>query len=207
MSDSRQRELEHSWKQTGSEEEEAAFLLERVRAGDLELRELELAAFVGHAAAVVATTTPAPQFGSDLANWAEALAQFGKEACARTAICVTWISYEALELGLPDDALSAAEAWAACPCLEHERAADLNPDEADIRTDQSEEAANVVAALEEDDSYGPGFYLSCCLDHVPKERLPEARDRIRSELSSWALGSGDPVRARVKARQMKVADG
>lgn len=51
MSDSKLRELERRWLATRSPVEEAAFLLERVRVGDLGRDCLELAAFYGHQAA------------------------------------------------------------------------------------------------------------------------------------------------------------
>ena len=45
--DSRLRELEREWKGTGSVEDEAAYLLERVRVDDLAKEKLELAAYCG----------------------------------------------------------------------------------------------------------------------------------------------------------------
>ncbi|MDC3379526.1 hypothetical protein OAX78_04520 [Planctomycetota bacterium] len=54
MSDERLRELERRWKETQAVEDEAAYLLERVRAGDLEQEKLELAAYCGHEGAQAA---------------------------------------------------------------------------------------------------------------------------------------------------------
>ena len=51
MSDQKLRELERRWRETGSVEDEAAYLRERVRVGDLTQERLELAAYLGHAAA------------------------------------------------------------------------------------------------------------------------------------------------------------
>jgi hypothetical protein len=48
VSDARLRELERRWKETGSVDDEAAYLLERVRVGDLTRERLELAAYCGH---------------------------------------------------------------------------------------------------------------------------------------------------------------
>ena len=48
MSDTKLRELERRWKETGAVEDEAAYLLERVRVGDLTQERLELAAYCGH---------------------------------------------------------------------------------------------------------------------------------------------------------------
>ncbi|MDC3379337.1 hypothetical protein OAX78_03545 [Planctomycetota bacterium] len=54
MSDERLRGLERRWKETQAVEDEAAFLLERVRVGDLEQEKLELAGFCGSASALLA---------------------------------------------------------------------------------------------------------------------------------------------------------
>ncbi len=47
MSDSKLRELERRWRETGSVEDEAAYLRERVRVGDLTEERLEVAAYWG----------------------------------------------------------------------------------------------------------------------------------------------------------------
>lgn len=51
MSDDTLRDLERRWKQSGCSKDEAAFLRGRARRGDLAQRDLELAAYLGHAAA------------------------------------------------------------------------------------------------------------------------------------------------------------
>ena len=58
MSDQRLRELERRWRETGSVEDEAAYLRERVRVGDLTQERLELAAYCGHEGATRATEVP-----------------------------------------------------------------------------------------------------------------------------------------------------
>ena len=55
MSDARLRELERRWRESGSTEDEAAYLRERVRVGDLTQERLELAAYCGHEGALRAT--------------------------------------------------------------------------------------------------------------------------------------------------------
>ncbi|MBX3467656.1 MAG: hypothetical protein KF878_12295 [Planctomycetes bacterium] len=52
MSDVRLRELEGRWRQTGAVEDEAAYLMERVRVGDLTQERLVLAASCGHEGAL-----------------------------------------------------------------------------------------------------------------------------------------------------------
>jgi hypothetical protein len=51
VSDERLRELERRWTETGSVEDEAVFLLERVRAGVLRQGDLWVAALLGSPAA------------------------------------------------------------------------------------------------------------------------------------------------------------
>lgn len=51
MSDTKLREAERRWKEAGSTESEAAFLLERVRVGNLACERLEVAAYCGQEAA------------------------------------------------------------------------------------------------------------------------------------------------------------
>jgi hypothetical protein len=62
MSDTKLRALERRWKETGTAADEATYLLERVRVGDLTQERLELAAYCGHAAArrAAGSTAPAP---------------------------------------------------------------------------------------------------------------------------------------------------
>ena len=54
MTDETLRQLEREWKETNSDIDEAAYLQERVRAGDLDAQALELAAQLGHSAATIA---------------------------------------------------------------------------------------------------------------------------------------------------------
>lgn len=58
MSDERLREAERRWRETGAVEDEARYLLERVRAGDLAPERLELAARCGHRSAARALGRP-----------------------------------------------------------------------------------------------------------------------------------------------------
>jgi hypothetical protein len=75
VSDTKLRELERRWKETGSPDDEAAYLLERVRVGALSRERLELAAYCGHEGArrAVGRETTAladwPSFVNGLANW------------------------------------------------------------------------------------------------------------------------------------------
>lgn len=60
MSDQRLRELERRWRETGDVKDEASFLVERRRAGELTQERLELAACCGHEGARLALGATAP---------------------------------------------------------------------------------------------------------------------------------------------------
>lgn len=83
MSDTKLRDLERRWKETGAVEDEAAYLLERVRVGELTRERLELAAYCGHEAACTLATV---QSESDLMQWVVGLHRWGIEALVRAAI-------------------------------------------------------------------------------------------------------------------------
>lgn len=70
MSDESLRELERQWTQeTGSLEAEAAFLLERMRMGQLSQDRLEVAAYFGQPAARAALSLPPPLGEQAVKNW------------------------------------------------------------------------------------------------------------------------------------------
>jgi hypothetical protein len=90
MGDEKLRDLERRWRQTGSVGDEAAYLLERVRVGDLLPTKLELAAYCGHAGASRACNQSAlrsqPRASDDLGEWSTELAPWGREALVVAAI-------------------------------------------------------------------------------------------------------------------------
>lgn len=104
MADERLRELERRWRETGAPGDEAAFLLERVRAGTLAREKLELAAWCGHAAALLATDLePAPP-QQMLTAWAGDLVKWTDD---RTAMSIARAAAGRALLGVPDAAQEA----------------------------------------------------------------------------------------------------
>lgn len=108
MSDSHLRDLERRFKETGAVEDEALHLGGRVRAGELSQERLQLAAFLGHAAAravlvdgehdnLVEMSTLGALF-----TWTEEIAdRVGKEALLRMSIALARMSLSlSHELGL-----------------------------------------------------------------------------------------------------------
>lgn len=97
MSDERTRSLERLWRETNDPRDEAAYLRERLRVGDLTPERLELAAYCGRPGAVVAVgRMPAvsPPFAGemallpegdwrDLGRWVLGLARWGHSLPAR----------------------------------------------------------------------------------------------------------------------------
>jgi hypothetical protein len=97
MAETRLRQLERRFRATGSVEDEAAYLQERVRVGDLGERSLELAAYLEHPAARLACslrkerregllvrlaralTGQAPEFR----RWSRGLVGYGKQPALR----------------------------------------------------------------------------------------------------------------------------
>jgi hypothetical protein len=73
MSDTKLRALERRWKETGTVEDETAYLQERVRAGTLSQETLERAARCGHAAAILVAGVRGPETATSSArpwtNW------------------------------------------------------------------------------------------------------------------------------------------
>jgi hypothetical protein len=122
MSDAKLRDLERRWKETGTVEDEAAYLLERVRVGDLSRERLELAAYCGHEAArrAVGPTAADAARHADTAEWYAGIRRWGTEPLARGAVAaVAWActAYKSLR---PDDprcglAIEAARRWCVRP--------------------------------------------------------------------------------------------
>lgn len=129
MTNSRLRELERRWRKGASPDEEARYLLERVRVGDLSAEQLRLAGHCGHAGAnralgILANEEPL------LCDWCFALTKWGREAAARAALaaCHHLLQRWTWQHASPDLArvLRAGEVCATCPSTEHRtRAVDL----------------------------------------------------------------------------------
>lgn len=84
MSDERLRQLERRWRETSAVEDEAAYLLERVRAGTLTQEQLELAAYCGHRAA--RSLCQSVESPAELIDWTRGLSRWAAEAPKRAAV-------------------------------------------------------------------------------------------------------------------------
>lgn len=124
MTDSRLRELERRWKETGSPKDEELYLRECLRTGRLSEEQLALAAFCTHSVAQVILDYQAPIQPDTLREWVEGLSHWGKMCSIRAAIAAAqsclhrWTRYP--EDNRPQEALNAVIAWIHCPCAEHQ---------------------------------------------------------------------------------------
>ena len=123
MSDARLRELERRWKETGSADDEGAYLLERVRVGDLTRERLELAAYCGHEGArrAVGDVSECP---GEPAHWLGGFLRWGAEAFTKAVLAVVPPLHRRLwsdnpYLPVSGDFFAAAQRWCECPCQPH----------------------------------------------------------------------------------------
>ena len=190
MSDQRARDLEREWKQTGTVEAEAGYLLERVRAGELPRERLELAAYCGNEAACVATRSAAPPYTLDPRIWIMGLARGRTVVAWRAALAVLAAAPHAadrvLDLGVdsptPEELIRVVSEWLLAP----ERTLDCTipmhgwPVERPLRE--------------------PPVWLEALAiigDATHSLGGDSALGLIRQELTNWALGLADRVRERL----------
>lgn len=135
MSDAKLRELERRWRESGAADDEAAYLLERVRVGELPRDRLDLAAHCGYTAAQMASGYARPSAAIDDAEssersiyeWTQGLVQFGKAALVRAAVAGAECVRQAWDNGVEHNpwrdqattAWKAARKWLECPCDAH----------------------------------------------------------------------------------------
>jgi hypothetical protein len=118
VADARLRELERRWRETGAVQDEAAWLAERVRAGQLARGRLELAARLGHAGASTAT---GEEPATDLLTTFRSLEELGDRTdLVRAQVLLTRRALPVWDRSLADVhasdgrprlALDAVEAW------------------------------------------------------------------------------------------------
>lgn len=202
MSDQRLRELERRWRESGRVEEEAEYLRERLRIGDLTPERLELAAHCGREGA---RRSIGAASADDVGSWAEALLglpSLGVEELTR--LCIAW----ALVLPLREE----VEHWQVSPAqlLRDVEAALCNGDW-EIRHELARRSEKVGGELTAE----PHLLFVIAAAHEISEPRSLLRqvwhlasvigfdrtvDAARREVAPWALGIADPVLERVMAR-------
>lgn len=190
--DRRSRQEERAWLASGEALAEAHSLRGLVRAGQLSERRVQLAAYLGHPAAMVLAPGVAvdPKKDDAWLDWVGGTARLGgPEAAVRAAIaCGALALGRAPEHG--DAALAAAIAWVNCPCPAHAREALLASDEGSYEA--TGDAALAAANATRSDRYDAGFYARSAALNTP--RAPDEIVRaVREALVPWALGRADPL--------------
>lgn len=214
MSDGRLRELERRWAETGSSEDEAELLRERVRVGALTLARLELAALLGHPAAGLAsgldpmelTRLPGGPWSeleeSEDVAWLLVLRERGGEAALLRVLAAVLVrNMGAEDPASPHGRLAAqVDAFALAPEDDERRLA--------LREHRGSDwglTRNLARWLEEWGEPPLSRTLrTCVVLRVSSALVPQgwsgAVAAIRAELVPWLLGRGDPVQARVAQR-------
>jgi len=214
VSDANLRELERRWRKTGDVEDEAVWLLERVRAGELGRSELNLAAYCGHEAARRSLGSAAPVVRSNPRKFARRLSgRLSRDASLRAAIglgelvrrrrdqtnqqlshAILWTTRALLRRGPIENA---HDAWTA---VTGNRRVELLP-----------EVEGIDFTFLHPRHQSPPNYsdvLSEALSYVEALGLRElSLAAMREDLVPWALGYSDPVRDRVEARLREAAGG
>lgn len=185
MSDAVLRDLERRWRQTRSVDDEAAYLLRRVRAGELCQQRLELAAYCGHPA-----FAPAAAVGPDVAEaFLVGLAPWGREACVRAGVAAFRAAFEPDGASKPAErCLAALSDWVGCPCDAHVRA--VQAAHADLRGSGVEVAAAacLVWSVVSEQPQRSAWTASLALRPLTTMALDaDLLSAMRAELSRWAL--------------------
>jgi hypothetical protein len=197
VSDDRLRKLERRWKETGAPDDGAAYLRERMRAGELSQDRVRWAAACGHEPALRAVDGPAPS--ADLAALQAELT--GAHVQARFWVAVVRAGWT--ELG--DDRVL-AYVWNWERQLVGLRAYALS--QLDYATPASDVLGNVeqytrfaLERLRSEDPFlpeplrgEPGQALKALCAHVAPEAI---RAVLLRDWAPWLLGADDPVATRV----------
>lgn len=207
-------QLERRWKESGSTEDEATYLLARTQSGDLDEKWLRLASHAGYVAArkAMGNDPPLPASGrwADLDPWVTAFSDWGVQAAgvaALAAVEVAWSSWERHFTGIPREAieawLQATHAWLACPCEAHQHAASTaittfsgKLTEEDVPTGGGYilDAAAAVARHVSSDGSATVRLPIANARHGPDGRITdEVLGGIRDKVGHWALYDRDSV--------------
>jgi hypothetical protein len=200
VSDQTLSDLERRWRTTDAIADEAVYLLERVRVGDLARERLDLAAYCGHegAALILAgsgeATPPVPE---TLTLWIDGLRRWGLEVSARAAVALYALELRRSVRPRPKNRktsralLESARDWLECPCEEH-------LDEVRRKQPFDAEGMFLWAYLVNDDAFVHGWqqpptredWLSSLAGRIGARVEDELATlaAVRAELLPWVLG-------------------
>lgn len=200
MSDQKLRELQRRWKETQSVEDEATYLLERVRVGDLSKAALELAAYCGHEAARLACSTAPGDESRNLVSESLRTALstirrvFGRPVLARA--CLLMFGQAHFEEGPVTKVLEAGSEWAERPSQEAaRRVRDLATHVWEGTSPSGPEHAVASAIVElahvvdadEASSDTSAYRVARLLERAGHLNLENLQSTLAHGLGSWAL--------------------
>lgn len=194
MSDERLRELERRWKETGAVKDEAAFLLERVRAGQLPQERLELAARLGVQAANTALGRTATKVVLDEVPVTSAEEAVRMAVAAARVPMPYWLDKhkDTPIAAQAREAIERAEKWALCPCERHSLAL-LDS----VVSSMPHWWARLGELLEHPERVSrvisSAIRSSSGLAHAPSSSVIAS---IQAEFVPWILGYRDPLAER-----------
>ena len=128
MSDQRLRELERKWRESGTVEDEAAYLREQVRVGDITREGLEIGASFGDEIARFTLADQAPSLlpAGSLEELLEMIKSCSKQVVIRAALaavraagCSSIEDWDADYVDFHHQLIEAACDWLRCPCDDH----------------------------------------------------------------------------------------
>jgi hypothetical protein len=193
MSDQNVRALERRWNETGAVEDEAAYLQARVRAGELSQERLDVASWVGYAAARLAR----PQPPLEPEAWIAGVEQRGPDVVKRVAFAAAW---------------ARAPRWLLSAAKDGQRTQDLRqyleacasflvePNAAGRASLEARAAAWGTGAAHENTLFGLTRLLlgtATDLHRILGEHDPLVLREVGQDVGAWALGLEDPVVSRV----------
>lgn len=192
--DERLRRLERAFRASGAVEDEAEWLRERVRRGELDPARLDAAAVLGHPAALSVAGAPG-DVGGQGGEVQRALTHLGPVAIGRAAVAAAELVLPVWERTNPRDprprlAVEAARAWTLCPCTPHLQEARALGLQVHAVEEASEAAGHAAhAAMRCGALLGTDRAVEALLSAHQAGAEPVAlREALRSALVAWLLG-------------------
>lgn len=199
MADERLERLRQRFLETLSVEDEAQWIRERLRVGELERRRAETAATLGHAASRLALDSKGKATKKLKATF-HVLAQLSMESLLRATVLLlrSTRGLEPREERCLKSALDELEGWLVAPTDAKKEAAlraiALYPGEADLRFGVSPGMAlEQIASWLEGAGHERSRFLMLPFHSAPRRFLREVRDH----LVPWLLGYADPLATKI----------
>lgn len=220
MTDSELRRLERVFRESGSVEDEAAWLRARVRSGEVSEERLRLAAYVGHQAAALSLGPENPERPEALDKWLRQLSShWDQEACVRAALAAISVTPPEFRANARlAEVIALAERWVLEPSDGRGNVAGLSTlstaDQIGFQLGFGTREAKLALVTAVQLQYtltrraGWGLPAGTVAGSLQKQ-WPNApvRAAVTREVENWALSYSDPIRERVEARRRDAQGG